>query len=61
MPRLVAVEAETIVDAAFLFLGGHFGNMDDIYIHGVGVSSRFRWQGSMVIKLFGGVVMLLGN
>ena len=27
MPRLVAVKAETILDAMFLFLGGHVGNM----------------------------------
>ena len=33
----------------------------DVNIHGIGVFGRFRWQGSMVVGLFGGVVVLLGN
>ena len=31
-------------------------HMYDINIHGVGVFSRFRWRGGMVVGLFGGVV-----
>ena len=61
MPRLVAAEAETVFDTMFSFLWGHLGDTYDINIHGIGVFSRFRWQGSMVVGLFGGVVMLLGN
>ena len=61
MPRLAAAEAETIFDATFLFLWGHLGDTYDINIHGIGIFSRFRWQGSIVVGLFGGVVVLLGN
>ena len=53
MPRLAAVEAEAIFDATFSFLWGHLGDMYDINIHGIGVFSRFRWQGSMVVVLLG--------
>ena len=61
MPRLVAMEAETVFDAIFLFLESHLGDMNDINIYGVGIFGRFRWRGGMVIGLFGGVIMLLGN
>ena len=61
MPRLAAAKAEIIFDAMFLFLWGHLGDTYDINIHGVGVFSRFRWQGGMVVGLFDGIVMLLGN
>ena len=60
MPRFAAVEAEIILDTTFSFLGGHLGDMYDINVHGIGVFGRFRWQGSMVVGLFG-IVMLLGN
>ena len=43
MPRLVIVEAETILNAMFSFLGGHLGNTYDINIHGIGVFGGFRW------------------
>ena len=61
MPRLVAVEAETVLDATFSFLGGHLGDKYDVNVHGIGVFGGFRWQGSMVVGLFGGIVVLLGN
>ena len=43
MPRLVAVEAETVFNTTFSFFWGHLGDTYDINIHGVGVFSRFRW------------------
>ena len=56
MSKLAAAEAETIFNTMFSFLWGHLGNTYDINIHGVGVFSRFRWRGGMVVGLFGGVV-----
>ena len=52
MPGLSATEAESFLHAFLAFFGCEFPYFDDIYVHGVGVTS-FGGGGEGVVRLMG--------
>ena len=60
MSRLSAAEAESFLHALLAFFGHEFSYFDDIYVHGVGVTS-FGRGGERVVGLVGGFRALLAD
>ena len=60
MSRLSAAEAESFLHAFLVFLGRKFPYFDDIYIHGVGVTS-FDGGGERVVGLVGRLRVSFGD
>ena len=51
--RLSAAEAEPLLHTFLTFFGSEFSNFDDVYVHGIGVTS-FGGGGEGVVRLMGG-------
>ena len=60
MSRLSAVEAESFLHALLAFLGHELSYFDDIYVHGVGITS-FGGGGERVVGLVGGFRVSFGD
>ena len=60
MSRLSTAEAESFLHAFLVFLGREFSYFDDIYVHGVGVTS-FSGGGEGVVGLMSGFGVSFGN
>ena len=60
MSRLSAAEAESFLHAFLAFFSRELSYFDDIYVHGVGVSS-FGGGGERVVGLVGGLRVSFGD
>ena len=60
MSRLSATEAESFLHALLVFFGREFPYFDDIYVHGVGITS-FGGGGERVVGLVGGLRVSFGD
>ena len=60
MPGLSAAEAKSFLHAPFSFFSGEFSNLDNVYVHGVGISG-FGGSGEGVVGLLSQFGVPFGN